>query len=290
MKLVCISVALSFIISFHANAVWKGKPGNLENSHGSIVNLSMFTTSASISCSATKIAPNFFLTAAHCIDTPGISGDLWVTRSSKDESFPQSVNILFIKNIYVMQMMKDIYAQVELPLDGVNDEAAENMTLGEFTKGDIALIEVKHDPKSIPSARIATQEELNSLEIHQTRLCFWGYGLTSLNDDSESGFLNTGCRRIGFFKDGYLNIPRRGLSSTSVLSGDSGGPIGKILGDELVVYGVNSQAGAWAGKQFGLFGKQTTHISYNNFALLDTTREFVVDVLDGKVSPFLEYK
>ncbi len=191
---------------------------NDKDSKSVVMILSLDDKDAGI-CTATLISPKILLTAAHCIK---VSAEktliVFHTAISCESGFDVTKNTQRVSKL----IKHELYVPSEKTIEGVND---------------IALIILKEPaPTNYPIYKIA-----NPSELKDSKLYFYGYGVTGSNEGG-SGIL----RKTSFSSEDFVvekesdKVRVKQNRGTGICFGDSGGPGLVNINNEAQILGVNS--------------------------------------------------
>lgn len=182
-----------------------------------------------ILCTGTLIASRVFLTASHCtaylVSIGTAAHDVWVTFDPTFDSASPLIRGTYHNN----------------PLYGIGGQSNTN---------DVAVITLDSTPSGITPARLPTANQLDQMDLQNTR--FWAVGYGTVRDDKTGGQHNLsfdGIRRYvdqGFrsLTKSWLNLsmnPSTGSGGTCY--GDSGGP--HFIGNTNVIAAITVTGDRW---------------------------------------------
>lgn len=211
-------LAASLLYAGPSGAIVNGQlDGNLHPEVGALIAEYVQPGEKDVLCSGTLIAPQVFLTAAHCTDFLASLGitDVWVTF---DSQFTASSKL--IHGSYVTGPAYNAYAGAG----------------GSSDPHDLAVVLLDKAAKGTTPARLPTAGLLNSLALSSQTFTAVGYGtVRSSSKTGPNAFFFDSTRRYAeqFFlslEPAWLNLsenPSTGSGGTCF--GDSGGP--HFLGD-----------------------------------------------------------
>ena len=191
---------------------------NDKDSKSVVMILSLDDKDAGI-CTATLISPKILLTAAHCIK---VSAEktliVFHTAISCESGFDVTKNTQRVSKL----IKHELYVPSEKTIEGVND---------------IALIILKEPaPTNYPIYKIA-----NPSELKDSKLYFYGYGVTGSNEGGSGILRKTSFSREDFVVEKESDKVRvKQNRGTGICFGDSGGPGLVNINNEAQILGVNS--------------------------------------------------
>ncbi len=180
---------------------------------------------ALVGCSATLVAPDVVLTAAHCFD-PYVIDMVWLPRFTLDDDTASPTARWY-----------DVAETV------VHEEAAATEDLRVFLErpNDVALAFLAEPVVGVTPMPIATPEASDAIVVDRT-LTLIGYGQTTVGDDATRGRERSLATRVSEVGEAEL---RHLASETSCAGvGDSGGPLLGDLDGTRRVIGITSHGGA----------------------------------------------
>ena len=178
-----------------------------------------FAQNEFFTCSGALIAPSIVATAGHCIlnETGAMSEKILVGdpgTSSEAINSSQLVTSVAIPRGYKIS------------------------TNGDVTVDDIVFLALSEPKKFDPNIRLASEAEVTSLKDSHAQLRLYGYGNTS-DGGSKASFPSY--IEGSFSSSPILNQPDSGVVeplAANTCKGDSGGPVLRISGTEVLVIGV----------------------------------------------------
>ena len=176
-------------------------------------------------CTASLISPKVLLTAAHCIKA-SVDKTLVIfhTAISCESGFDSTKNS---KRVSKITIHKDYIPTIP----------STETTIGKEGTDDIALIILTEPaPENYAIYKIA-----DPLEVKDSRIYFYGYGVTGSNDGGSGILRKTSFSNDLFYVEKENNkIRLKQNSGTGICFGDSGGPGLVNINGEAQILGVNS--------------------------------------------------
>ena len=232
MKLFFLLFLNFLVFARHGYCIVGGELAKEDEKSGIIQIVPMFQMVQS-SCTATKIAKNALLTAAHCFDEMSVRVLGWNNKLSNENSRYQHLNVVKI----------EVHPEYKVVYDLLKGDGSEGYT--HFGAPDIAIVFVKPTPQF-------EQLEILKLDFQPVKpnetLDYWGYGCEKNVEEIKLYRKKIGhgvaLERSVLFEDQGLMTedyktnagliyaynfitsgPKRIESSSGVCMGDSGGPV-----------------------------------------------------------------
>ena len=250
---------ISFVIPFSSHSMM-GKYVSKDY----VPNSACVLTVKDFVCTATVIAPDLLLTAAHCVDKNRIK--------NPQKKLPISVKCKKNKRIKALKMdypsndltkeSSYITKDQAMVLDDLGNAQVSLRRKWAYNNSDVAIIKLQKSLKDIPPQKLITSEEEAMGVIEQAKFCgFFGAGV----DNHE----NIGVVRGISFKDFNQNLPidiylQRNFrdfltkgKKQGIRPGDSGGPLSCLsqngIWSVLSVHQNLDKGHEWTGRSRSIF-------------------------------------
>ncbi len=202
------------------------------------------------SCTATLIAENLLVTAAHCVPGPQDKNHRMVVAFKRDLEAATQADLRLVKNFVAHPSYNSaIEDQAPLAGDSSSQGTEEGASSGEDTPSDnafdIAFVSfVGTIPKGYAPAKIL----MDTLKLTaNAEVTVSGYGLTKWEGDLQesSTILRKGPAIFLGFANPYEAVLDQSQNKTGggACKGDSGGPASIVVNGEEYVWGVTSRGG-----------------------------------------------